>query len=37
MTRRERADMRETNIIIACCAFVAGFFFAAVCSYYSGV
>ncbi len=31
MNRRERADMRETNIIIACCAFVAGFFFAAAC------
>ena len=37
MNRRERADVRETLTIACALSFVAGVFFAAVCSYYTGV
>jgi hypothetical protein len=32
---RERANVREDLLICGCVCFVAGFFFAAVCSYYA--
>lgn len=35
MTRRERANVRENLIVTGCAAFVAGFFFCAVCAHWS--